>query len=120
MSAVLVPRIEARIQVIRGLRVMIDVDLAALYGVPTKALNQAVKRNAGRFPSDFLFRLTSAEKAEVVTNCDHLRKLTFSKVAVRELTTPPQPPKRPIGFLPLEDEKGKPRGAAARRAKKSR
>jgi hypothetical protein len=54
--------------------------LAALYGVPTKALNQAVKRNAGRFPSDFLFQLTATEKTEVVTNCDHLQKLKFSKV----------------------------------------
>ena len=59
---------------------MIDVDLAALYGVETKALNQAVKRNAGRFPSDFLFQLSAAEKAEGVTNCDHLQKLKFSKV----------------------------------------
>ena len=80
MSTVLVPRIESRIQLVRGLRVMIDVDLAALYGVPTKALNQAVKRNAHRFPPDFLFQLTAAEKAEVVTNCDHLHKLKFSKV----------------------------------------
>jgi hypothetical protein len=48
----MVPRIEGRIQVIRGLRVIIDADLATLYGVPTKVLNQAVKRNAGRFPQD--------------------------------------------------------------------
>jgi len=47
--------------------------------VPTKALNQAVKRNAGRFPPDFMFQLDAAEKAEVVTNCDHLHKLKFSK-----------------------------------------
>ena len=73
------PRIEGRIQVIRDLRVIIDVDLAMLYGVLTKVLNQAVKRNAGRFPSDFLFQLTLAEKTEVVTNCDHLQKLKFSK-----------------------------------------
>lgn len=73
------PRIEGRIQVLRGLRVMIDADLAELYGVPTKALNQAVKRNASRFPPDFMFRLDAAEKAEVVTNCDHLSRLKFSK-----------------------------------------
>jgi len=72
-------RMEERIQKIRGLRVMLDVDLAALYGVPTKALNQAVKRNEARFPSDFRFQLTAAEKAEVVTNCDHLKGLKFSK-----------------------------------------
>lgn len=75
----MLPRIEGRIQVIRGLRVMIDADLADLYGVPTKALNQAVKRNAGRFPPDFMFQLDAAERAEVVTNCDHLHKLKFSR-----------------------------------------
>ena len=78
-NAVLVPRIEGRIQVIRGLRVIIDADLATLYGVPTKVLNQAVKRNAARFPQDFMFQLEAPEKAEVVTNCDHLSKLKFSK-----------------------------------------
>lgn len=65
---------------IRGLRVMADADLAQLYGVPTKALNQAVKRNSTRFPHDFMFQLNSVEKTEVVTNCDHLSKLKFSKV----------------------------------------
>ncbi|MGH7166011.1 MAG: ORF6N domain-containing protein, partial [Nitrospiraceae bacterium] len=49
-----------------------------LYGVATKALNQAVKRNKARFPTDFAFRLAKEEKAEVVTNCDHLQKLKFS------------------------------------------
>lgn len=72
-------RIEGRIQEIRGCRVMVDVDLAALYGVPTKALNQAVKRNAQRFPPDFRFQLTVDEKLQVVTNCDHLKGLKFSK-----------------------------------------
>ena len=184
--AIVLPHIEGRIQVLRGLRVMVDVDLATLYGVPTKRLNEQVKRNRERFPADFLFQLSPAEKAEVVANCDHLQKLKFSKTlpyaftehgaiqaanvlassqavemgiyvvrafvhlrealstnadvakrlvalemkteslelshdsfsqntrlqlrqlleAVRELTTPPEPPKRPIGFVPLED-KGK-------------
>jgi predicted transcriptional regulator len=75
----LLPRIEHQILVIRGQKVMVDADLAALYGVPTKALNQAVKRNIARFPSDFMFQLTETEKSEVVTNCDHLAKLKFSK-----------------------------------------
>lgn len=197
MSAVLAPRIEGRIQVIRGLRVMVDVDLAALYGVPTKRLNEQVKRNRERFPADFLFQLNAAEKAEVVANCDHLQKLKFSKVlpyaftehgaiqaanvlasaqavemgiyvvrafvqlrqasavhvdlakrlaelemkteslelshdtfsrntrlqlrqlldAVRELTTPPDPPKRPIGFVTPEDKKDKPSKPASTTAK---
>ena len=72
-------QIESRILIIRDQKVMIDADLAQLYGVPTKALNQAVKRNAQRFPPDFMFSLTAAEKAEVVTNCDHLAQLKFSK-----------------------------------------
>ena len=70
--------VERRILSIRGQRVMLDADLAALYGVSTRALNQAVKRNRERFPEDFMFRLTEAEKAEVITNCDHLRPLRFS------------------------------------------
>lgn len=73
-----VERIERGIFVLRGHRVMLDTDLAELYGVPTKALNQAVKRNAERFPSDFMFQLTEPEKQQVVTTCDHLRKLKFS------------------------------------------
>jgi hypothetical protein len=72
-------RIESRIQQLRGQRVLFDADLAELYGVSTKALNQAVKRNANRFPLDFVFQTTIEEKAEVVTNCDHLARLKFSR-----------------------------------------
>ena len=63
---------------IRGQRVMIDRDLAYLYRVPTKALNQAVKRNMRRFPEDFMFRLSDEETIELVTNCDRLRNLKHS------------------------------------------
>lgn len=184
-------RIEPRILVIRGQKVMIDADLAELYGVPTKALNQAVKRNSERFPADFMFQLTATEKAEVVTNCDHLAKLKFSKSlpfaftehgaiqasnvlasaqavemgvyvvrafvrlrevlasnrelalrlddleektealalqhdsfahntraqlkqvfeAIRQLMTPPDPPKRPIGFVTTEEKSNTPKAA---------
>lgn len=70
--------IASRILEIRGKKVMLDMDLAVLYGVVTKVLNQAVKRNLKRFPEDFMFRLTEIEKAEVVTICDHLKSLKFS------------------------------------------
>lgn len=70
--------IERRILFLRGQRVLIDADLAFIYGVTTKALNQAVKRNHKRFPEDFLFQLTQPEKEEVVTMCDHLPKLKYS------------------------------------------
>jgi hypothetical protein len=55
------PGIESRIVLLRGLRAMLDADLARLYGVEVRALNQAVKRNADRFPGDFMFRLKSDE-----------------------------------------------------------
>ena len=70
--------IEKKILLIRGHKVMLDRDLAKLYGVATKALNQAVKRNIKRFPDDFMFRLIDSEKEELVTNCDHLKNLKFS------------------------------------------
>ena len=60
-----VERIESRILVVRGHRVMLDADLAELYGVTTGALNQAVKRNVERFPEDFMFRLTPEEAEKV-------------------------------------------------------
>jgi hypothetical protein len=78
--------LEKRILTVRGEKVILDGDLAELYGVTTKALNQAVKRNADRFPADFAFLLTDSEKAEVVTNCDHLARLKFSPVLPRAFT----------------------------------
>jgi hypothetical protein len=70
--------IQNRIYEIRGERVMLDFDLAALYAVPTKALNQAVKRNSKRFPKDFMFRLTLAEweniRSQNVTAFDNLNR----------------------------------------------
>ena len=70
--------IENLILNIRGKQVMLDRDLARLYGVETKVLNQAVKRNIERFPERFMFQLTDDEKIEVVTICDHLNDLRFS------------------------------------------
>ncbi|MBI5917973.1 MAG: ORF6N domain-containing protein [Nitrosomonadales bacterium] len=70
--------IEARILHLRSQKVMLDADLAELYGVETKVLNQAVKRNAERFPDDFMFQLSAEEKVEVVTICDHLARLKYS------------------------------------------
>ena len=62
--------ITAKILIIRGKRVMLDRDLAELYQVLTKVLNQAVKRNIKRFPMDFMFQLTKNERMELVTICD--------------------------------------------------
>ncbi len=78
-SIVPVSNIQQRILFIRGEKVIIDADIALLYGVPTKRLNEQVKRNKERFPDDFMFQLSPEEKAEVVANCDHLSRLKFSK-----------------------------------------
>ena len=77
-SLALQKTIEQKILLIRGKKVMLDKDLAILYEVPTKRLNEQVKRNSERFPEDFMFQLTKREKAEVVANCDHLKTLKFS------------------------------------------
>ncbi|HXA16982.1 MAG TPA: ORF6N domain-containing protein [Thermoanaerobaculia bacterium] len=71
-------QVDRTILTIRGERVMLDRDLAEVYGVTTKALNQAAKRNELRFPSDFRFQLTREDRDEVVTNCDHLRTLKYA------------------------------------------
>ena len=65
-SLIPVERIERRILLIRGHKVMLDADLAELYGVQTRALNQAVKRNKERFPKDFMFQLTWEEAEELI------------------------------------------------------
>ena len=70
--------IENKILIIRGQQVMLDRDLAGLYGVETKVLNQAVKRNIERFPERFMFQLTNDEQTELVTNCDRFRILKHS------------------------------------------
>lgn len=73
--------IEKRIFLIRNHKVMLDRDLAGLYGVSTKVLNQAVKRNKKRFPSDCMFKLTKPEKDELVTICDRFKTLKHSSVS---------------------------------------
>jgi hypothetical protein len=74
--------IQNKILVIRNQQVMIDRDIAELYGVETRVLNQAVKRNAERFPEDFMFVLNKSEKDELITNCD----IQFRKNGYQEKT----------------------------------
>jgi len=72
-----VGKIEQRILLIRGEKIIVDADLAEFYGVPTKRLNEQVKRNKDRFPDDFMLQLSAEEKTEVVANCDHLSKKPY-------------------------------------------
>jgi len=77
-SVIPIERVERTILLLRGQKVILDADLAKLYGVTTKRLNEQIRRNQARFPDDFVFRLTPEEKFEVVAKCDHLSKLKFS------------------------------------------
>lgn len=75
-------RIESAILMVRGQRVLLDRDLAALYGVETRVLNQAVRRNRTRFPSDFMYELTRGEilrMSQIVISPDGKGELKYSK-----------------------------------------
>ena len=78
--------IRSRILTIRGVQVMLDRDLAELYGVPTKRLNEQAKRNAERFPVDFMFHLSKTEMAELVANCDRFKTMKHSSVPMTAFT----------------------------------
>ena len=78
--------VEARMIVLRNQPVLIDADVAALYGVETREVNQAVRNNPKKFPYGYIFELDKYEKEEVVKNFDHLNGLKFSKVAPTAFT----------------------------------
>ena len=84
--SVSVEAIQEKIIFIRGERVLLDRDLGQMYGVTTKALNQAVKRNSRRFPRDFMFALNESEKNELVTNCDRFKRLRHSSAMPHAFT----------------------------------
>ena len=71
-------KVESLIVTIRKQRVIVDADLARLYGVKTYHLNQQVRRNKQKFPLDFMFELTKSEKDELITNCDRFKNLKHS------------------------------------------
>ena len=83
-----VEAITEKIFEIRGQKVMIDADLAKLYGVQTKRLNESVKRNAKRFPEDLMFQLSANERDELVANCDRFTNMKHSSVMPHAFTEP--------------------------------
>jgi len=97
-----IERIARAILVIRREKVMLDSDLAALYGVTTGNLNKAVKRNAERFPTDFMFQLDAEEVANLkfqfgISSWGGRRLLPYAE-AIRQLMAPPETARREIGF----------------------
>ncbi len=103
-STLMIPtaRIEQRIFFLRKTKIMLSSDLAELYGVPVKSLNQAVKRNSDRFPKDFMFQLTPTEfknlKSQFVTSswggARRARPYAFSEHGILMLSSK----RKPIGF----------------------
>jgi hypothetical protein len=84
----MIERVESTIHLIRGQRVMLDSDLAQIYAVSTKQLNQQLKRNRNRFPEDFAFQLTGAE----------FTSLRSQSVTSKQLLEPEAKPRLEIGF----------------------
>jgi len=78
--------VDDKIFIIRGVQVMIDRDLANLYGVPTSRLNEQVKRNKEKFPNDFMFELTEEEKNGLIAKCDNLQTLKFNPSKIKVFT----------------------------------
>jgi hypothetical protein len=87
MSNILkISEVEDRIIRLRNQNVIIDSDVAALYGVETRDINKAVKNNPDKFPADYILKLNPKEKGEVVENFHHLVKLKFSPVSPKAFT----------------------------------
>jgi len=78
MDIIKFEEVESKIIEIRGIKVILDSDVAELYGVETKEINQAVSNNPAKFPEGYILELTQEEKAEVVKIFDHLKKIKFS------------------------------------------
>lgn len=78
--------VESKIYTIRGQKIMLDKDLAELYQVKTHRLNEQVKRNIEKFPSDFMFELTNDEKNELIAKCDKLKNLKFNPSTIKAFT----------------------------------
>jgi hypothetical protein len=77
-------KIEGKIWVLRNQHVLLDSDVAELYGVETKRINKAVKNNPDKFPEGYIFELTKREKAEVVENFHYLENIKFSPKSFTE------------------------------------
>lgn len=93
--------IQKMLYVIRGQKIMLDSDLAVLYGVETRVLNQAVRRNLDHFPADFMFELSRPEYEVLIsqTVISKLFRIVFQRLDTLERNTPLLPPKRrKIGF----------------------
>jgi hypothetical protein len=96
---------------LRGYKVLLDSNLAALYKVETKVLLQAVKRNFRRFPEDFMLQLTASEwealRSQIVTLKPGRGQQTLVGIlkAIREIMNPPASKRRPIGFIELQERK---------------
>jgi len=99
----------SQIYILRGRKVMLDSDLARIYGVKTARLNQQVRRNIDRFPDDFMFELTSEESRNLmlqfaISSSQHAEQLMLVFEALRELVQKKEEPRTAIGFIIRKNE----------------
>ena len=78
--------VDSKIVEIRGIKVLLDYDVAALYGVETRDINKSVKNNPDKFPEGYIISLSNNEKTEVVENFHHLKSLKYSPVLPKAFT----------------------------------
>ncbi len=86
MDIIKLESVQDKIIDIRGEKVIIDSDVAALYGVETKRINEAVKNNQDKFPEGYIFKLTDSEKKELVENFDRFNKIKHSSADLKAFT----------------------------------
>ena len=86
MQVITYDQVKEKVILIRDKQVILDSDVAELYGVETKRINEAVKNNPEKFPSGYILELNEVEKSEVVENFDHLHKLKFSPALPKAFT----------------------------------
>lgn len=86
MQVIKQDQVQEKIIIIRDQKVIIDADVAELYGVETKRINEAVKNNLEKFPKGYLFELTKLEKNKLVEDFDRFKKLKHSSVALKVFT----------------------------------
>src|SRR5574341_1960545 len=118
-----VERIVSRILLVRGQKVMLDADLAGIYSVTTKALNQAVKRNLERFPSDFAFRLNAIEaenlKSQIATSISHPLDSNVDSINRSQIVTGSQKHRDPRAYPWVFTEHGALMAANVLRSKRA-
>jgi len=94
MQVIKQDQVQEKIIVLRGHKIIVDADVAELYGLDTREINQAVKNNPEKFPDGYLFELDANEKKELIKNFDRFKNLKHSSASIKGFTEKGKPPTR--------------------------